>query len=241
MDRDSQIVIGPDGIVLAATADLPPGLVDRPLEECEGLSRQLRDAGKDLLQQLRRATGRIVTRDVTHDGETQPVQLIAIEALAIRRHGTDLRTLLRSKLAVLSSQALVAHVTLNVAVADDVPALVQIDSEKVAWAVTTLVGNAVRYVRTMPRRYPGGKVDVLASFNRATGDVTIEVQDDGPGIPADSVARLFKRDGLNVLGTGLALLVMADLCAAHGGKIDVRSTTDASSHGTIVRLTFPAE
>jgi signal transduction histidine kinase len=161
MDRDSQIVIGPDGIVLAATGELPSGLVDMRLEDCEGLSRELRDA-----------------------------ELIAIEGIAIRRRATDLRTLLPSKLTVISSEALASHVTLKVVVADDVPAVVYLDSEKVAWAVTTLVGNALRYVLSGLRRKPGGRIDVLASFNAATSDVTIEVRDDGPGIPADSVARL---------------------------------------------------
>ena len=54
------------------------------------------------------------------------------------------------------------------------------------------------------------------------------------------VTRLFKRDGLNVRGAGLALLMMSDVCAAHGGTVDVHSKTDVSEHGTTVRLTFPA-
>ena len=53
MERDSQIVIGPDGIVLAATGELPPGLVDVHLEHCEALAREIRDAGQALLYQLR--------------------------------------------------------------------------------------------------------------------------------------------------------------------------------------------
>jgi signal transduction histidine kinase len=50
---------------------------------------------------------------------------------------------------------------------------------------------------------------------------------------------LFRRDGLNVRGAGLALLVISDICAAHGGIVDVRSNTDVSGHGTIVRMTLP--
>jgi signal transduction histidine kinase len=64
------------------------------------------------------------------------------------------------------------------------------------------------------------------------------VQDDGPGVPAGTVAQLFRRDGLNVQGAGLALLMISDVCAAHGGTVDVRSNTDASGHGTTVRMTF---
>ena len=241
MEPDSQIVIGPDGTVLAATGQLPSGLVDVHLEDCAGLSREIRKAGEALLHQLRRSGKRIVTQTVPHgdDSGSRTVELIAIEALAIRRDAIDLRVLLSSKLAVISFQAAEVHVTLNIIVADDVPAVVHVDSEKVAWAVTTLVGNALRYVRSGSRRMHGGTIDVRASFDPTSSQVTIEVQDDGPGIPADTVRRLFTRDSLNVRGAGLALLLMADICAAHGGTVDVRSSTDVSAHGTTIRLTLP--
>jgi two-component system sensor histidine kinase QseC len=180
-----------------------------------------------------------VSHEIALDDDGKQVQLIALEALPLRRRATDLRALLRSKLAVLSSQALAARVALNVQVADEVPPEVQVDSEKVAWAVTTLIGSALRYVQSGPHRTPG-QIDVRASYEPPGAELAIEIRDNGPGIPSDSVARLFKRDGLNVLGTGLALLVMADVCAAHGGRIDVRSSTEASNHGTTVRLTFAA-
>jgi signal transduction histidine kinase len=159
--------------------------------------------------------------------------------LAIRRMPTDVRKLLASKLAVISSQAAAVDVTLSVVVADDVPAVVHVDSEKVAWAVSTLVGNALRYVRSGSRRMPGGAINVRVSVDPIRSQVMIDVRDDGPGIPADTVTRLFKRDGLNVRGAGLALLLMSDICAAHGGTVDVRSNIDPAEHGTSVRLTFP--
>jgi signal transduction histidine kinase len=237
MNLDAQIVIGPDGVVLAVAGDLPTNLVDAHLEDCEGLSREIRDAGQALLHRLHRSRNRVVTHDLTLDGGGRRLQLVAIEALAIRRAPTDVRALLASKLSVLSFQAAAVDVTLNIVVADDVPAIVLLDSEKVAWAVTTLVGNALRYVRS-GRRIPGARIDVRAAFDPATSEVAIEVQDNGPGIPADTVTRLFRRDGLNVRGAGLALLLMSDICLAHGGTVDVRSSVDVSKHGTTVRLTL---
>jgi signal transduction histidine kinase len=238
MEPVSHIIIGPDGTVLAATGQLPPGLVDVRLEDCEGLPREIGEAGKALLEQLRGSGNRAVTQTVALDGGTRAVQLVAIEALAIRRTPTDVRELLTSKLAVISSQAEELDVTLNLVVAGDVPAVVRLDSEKVAWAVTTLVGNALRYMRSGSRRMGGRTINVRTGFDPTRSRVTIEVQDDGMGIPADTVTRLFRRDGLNVRGAGLALLVMSDICTAHGGTVDVRSDTDGSEHGTIVRLTF---
>lgn len=70
------------------------------------------------------------------------LQLIAIEALPIRRAATDVRTLLTSKLGVIASQAADVTVTLHVEISSDVPPTLDVDPEKVAWAVTTLVGAA---------------------------------------------------------------------------------------------------
>jgi signal transduction histidine kinase len=239
-ERDAQLVIGPDGTVLAATGSLPSGLVDTRLHDCQGLSREIREAGTALLHELRRSGNRVVVQTVDL-GDAGTVQLVAIEALAIRRSATDVRALLASKLSVISSQALDVAVTLNVAVAADVPAVVHVDPDKVAWAVTTLVGNALRYMRPGSRQKQGGAIHVRAGFDPASSQVNIEVQDDGPGVPAGTVARLFKGDGLNVRGAGLALLLISDICGAHGGAVDVRSSTDRAGHGTTVRMTFAAD
>ena len=226
--------------MLAATGQVPQGLVDVRLEDCQELPREIREAGKALLHQLRRSGDRVAIEIVVLDGGRRSALLVAIDALAIRRTAIDVRALLASKLDVLSSQAAALDVTLGVEVAADVPAVVQLDPEKVAWAVTTLVGNALRYVRSGSRLMPGGTITVRVGVDPISSQVAIEVQDDGPGVPADTVARLFKRDGLNVRGAGLALLLISDICAAHGGSVEVRSQTNVAEHGTTVRLLFAA-
>ena len=240
MDREraSQLIIGPDGIVLAAVGQLPPGLVDRRLDDCHGLSPEIRKAGTILLEELRLSGNRVATQTMALDAGGRMVEMVAIEALAIRRTATDVRALLTAKLNVISSQAAAVDVALTVITDDDVPAVVHLDSDKVAWAVTTLVGNALRYIQLASRRGHRGTITVRTSFDPGSSQVIIEVQDDGPGVPADTVARLFRHDGLNVRGAGLALLLIADICGAHFGAVDVRSSTDASAHGTTVRMTF---
>ncbi len=239
MKNCSQIAIAPDGTVLAASGAVPPGLIDRRLEDCASLPPAVRAAGSALLQELRVSGTRIVSHTVELGGDAPAVQIVAIEALGIRRSPTNLRSLLTSKLAVILSQAEALGVTLTVEVADDVPAVVHLDCEKVAWAVTTLIGNALRYVQVPSRRLGGKAVHVRASFDCISSNATIEVSDDGPGIPADTVTRLFLRDGLNVRGSGLALLLIRDILLAHGGTVDLQSSTDPVAHGTAIRLTFP--
>ena len=78
MEGDTQIVLGPDGTVLAATGQVPPGLVNVRLEDCQDLSREVREAGKALLQQLRRSGDRVAFQAVALDGERRIVHLVAI-------------------------------------------------------------------------------------------------------------------------------------------------------------------
>ena len=152
--KHSQIVIGPDGTVLAASGQVPQSLIDTRLEDCASLSPAVRAAGATLLHQLRVSGTRIVSQTLDLDDPDTSVQIVAIEALAIRRSATDIRHLLTSKLTVISSQAEAAGVTLSVEVADDTPVVVHLDSEKVAWAVTTLVKCiAVRADTVAPARW----------------------------------------------------------------------------------------
>jgi signal transduction histidine kinase len=238
VDR-SQLVLAPDGTILAATGRLPLDLIGQRLDDAGSLPAELRAAGRAVLDRLRGSGERVAHVTVELPGPDNVVDVLALEALAIHRTATNLRQLLPSKLAVISSQAEAAGVALGVKVGDDVPPLVDTDVEKLAWAVTTLVGNALRYVKTPSRRLGGKAIDVDTSFDRATSQITIVVRDDGPGIPADTVQRIFIRDGVNARGAGLSLLLIRDIMVAHGGTVDLRSRTDLDRHGTEVRLIFP--
>jgi hypothetical protein len=88
MEPHAQIVIGPDGTVIAATGPLPPGLLDVRLDDCDALPHEIREAGSALLRQLIRSGNRFVSRTVALEGAGQSVQLVAIEALPIRREAT---------------------------------------------------------------------------------------------------------------------------------------------------------
>jgi len=87
---------------------------------------------------------------------------------------------------------------------------------------------------------PGGTINVEANYDPAASEITIEVQDDGPGIAPERLNDLFRRDAVQSQRTSLGLMLVHDIIVAHGGRVDVRSNTDAFGHGTTVRLTFPA-
>jgi two-component system, OmpR family, sensor histidine kinase KdpD len=71
-------------------------------------------------------------------------------------------------------------------------------------------------------RYAQGPIEIVASSS--TGEVTVEVTDHGPGIPAGQEALIFEkfhravRDG-SPSGAGLGLSICRAIVAAHGGRI----------------------
>lgn len=160
------------------------------------------------------------------------------DAIPLQRTPTDLKKLLQGTLEVLRAQAMGRDVSLTIEAPPDLP-LVRVDAEKIAWAVATLVGNALRYVRHGSLRRPGGTIVVRLSVE--TDAVVIAVDDDGPGIPPDKAANLFRRGAGVTHGTGLALMLIKDVLVAHGGDVQVKSETNPVSSGTTIALRLPRD
>lgn len=111
------------------------------------------------------------------------------------------------------------------------PVVIRTAPEILAAVVTTLLENA--------RQHAGAEatIDVRAT---GSGDaVTIDVIDDGPGIPPADRARVFEphyTTARDTGGTGLGLTIAAALARAHGGMLALLPT----SPGAAFRLTLPA-
>jgi signal transduction histidine kinase len=135
-------------------------------------------------------------------------------------------------------QAKAFDVTLNVTVEAEVPRTVLLDADKVAWAVTAVVGNSLRYVRHGSEVMPGGMITVRVTYDATASAVTIEVQDDGRGIPAERLPLLFT-PGRDRPRIGLGLILVRDIVVAHAGQIAVDAETTGDLRGTTIRLTLP--
>ncbi|MDQ1086100.1 MULTISPECIES: cell wall metabolism sensor histidine kinase WalK [unclassified Siphonobacter] len=102
---------------------------------------------------------------------------------------------------------------------------VKADAYRISQALTNLIDNAIKYGRD------GGKVDV--TFTEDKKDWTIEVKDDGPGIPPEHLNRIFERfyrveksRSKEKGGTGLGLAIVKHIVNAHKSKITVMSRVD---------------
>jgi signal transduction histidine kinase len=107
------------------------------------------------------------------------------------------------------------------------------DPEKTETIVANLVSNALKYS-------PGGG-DIVCELEIAGDEAAVSVTDQGIGIAADDLPRLFQRFGrlerpetANIDGTGLGLFLSRELARLQGGDITVESTIDQGSRFTLV-------
>ena len=162
-----------------------------------------------------------------------------LPSIPLRFDSVDLVGLASSTVEPLEREARRLDVTLTVRGPPNLE-LVRVDPEKTAWVIATLVGNALRYVRHGSWRLPGGEIAVRIRRDDETKGVTVSVEDDGPGIPADKLPYLFSRRAGSQLAMGLGLFLVKDIVEAHGGSVSVESHSDPDAHGTKVRVTLPA-
>jgi len=97
------------------------------------------------------------------------------------------------------------------------------DANRLEQVLANLVDNAIKYGRAQGTVTVGGnKTD--------DGKIEIFVQDDGPGIPAEALDRVFERfyrvdkaRSREQGGTGLGLSIVKHIVQNHGGKVWVKS------------------
>lgn len=111
------------------------------------------------------------------------------------------------------------------------------DPERLRQVFANLIDNAIKYGRTQGRVVVRGRAVDAAR-------VQFSVRDDGPGIPAEAVARIFERfyrvdkaRSREQGGTGLGLAIVKNVVQEHGGEVRVESTPGS---GTEFFITLPA-
>ncbi len=149
------------------------------------------------------------------------LDLTAIEGgnVQLRAAPVDLHELVNDVCASLPNQANAHKVSLR----NDVPpgTLVYADGRRLEQMLTNLIDNGIKFSRE------NGTVSI--SYQSGTRDQII-VQDNGDGIPAQHLERLFERfyradraRSRELGGTGLGLAIVKHLALLHGGEVTVSS------------------
>jgi PAS domain S-box-containing protein len=109
----------------------------------------------------------------------------------------------------------------------DLP-LVAGDADRLTQVLTNLLSNAIKYSPD------GGEISVRSRLDGSL--VEVAIKDQGLGIPAEFIGRLFGRyeryedkHAGKIIGTGLGLAITRQIVEMHGGKILVESTVGSGS------------
>lgn len=185
-------------------------------EEQEQLSKSIKDSSQRLLE----ITGELLNMTQVEAGKlqmmpkiTKPIELIeyAIKANQV--------------------QADKFNIQIEVEYPEEKIGKLFVDSEKIAWVLTNLLSNAIRYSRENGR--------VVIGTQQEGDQIELYVQDFGKGIDPryhqSIFDRYFRVPGTKVQGSGLGLSISKDFVEAHGGTLTVESELGKGSR-FVIRL-----
>jgi len=159
------------------------------------------------------------------------LELTAIEGgnVTLRAAPVQLHPLVQDVCASLAAKAAANNVTLKNNAASEV--MVHADARRLEQMLTNLIDNGIKFSRE--------NGTIVISHESGTRD-QILVQDNGDGIPAQHLERLFERfyrvdraRSRDIGGTGLGLAIVKHLALLHGGEVTVTSEVGKGSTFTI--------
>jgi len=156
---------------------------------------------------------------------------------------TDLPTLLQKVLQDYAPRAASRKVELVADIPDNLPAILA-DREYLSSAVSRLVDNAIKFSKK--RAGEEGQVILSAWSAPGGGSIVIRVKDEGIGIRAEELTKLFDmfhqidRAKMEQQGSGSGLAIMRGIVMMHGGTLNVASEYGAGSTFTIELPAAPA-
>ncbi|WKL26640.1 ATP-binding protein [Sinorhizobium meliloti] len=134
---------------------------------------------------------------------------------------------------MLSPRAHEKNIEIGATVAIEVPERMLFDAARLRQVLFNVVGNAVKFTE---------KGGVFVSVDIENGSVRIRIDDSGPGMSADELARVFEEfeqagdDAQRAKGTGLGLAISRRIMEAFGGSLTAASM---SGKGSRFEIRFP--
>jgi PAS domain S-box-containing protein len=162
------------------------------------------------------------------------ISRITRNKLEMRKARIDLSGVVQSAVETARPQVEAKGHTLTVTLPPQ-PVYLDGDLTRLAQVFWNLLHNAAKYTE------PGGRISLTAEVRG--GEAVVTVQDNGIGVPASSLPRLFemfsqvdrsleRAEG----GLGIGLALVKGLTEAHGGSVEVRSEGVGHGSSFVVRL-----
>lgn len=209
-----------------------------PLSLIKGYVETLLDGAKDnpevetkFLQTIQRNSERLqfLIEDLLTISELESGRL------KMNLQSVKLRSLVDRVLEDFKTHAEARRVTLK----NEVPELTaRVDSDRLQQVLGNLIGNAIKY------GHHDGRVAVSGRMSDGNA-IELCVRDDGPGIPAEALERVFERffrvdkaRSREQGGTGLGLSIVKHIVQSHGGKVWAKSEL---GKGAAFYFTLPAK
>jgi two-component system, OmpR family, phosphate regulon sensor histidine kinase PhoR len=206
-----------------------------PLASLKALTETLRDGALDDPKAAPRFLGQIETEvDALTQMVTELLELSRIESgqVPLELKSVPAAALLLSASDRMRAQVERAGLALVTEAADELPDVLA-DQPRLEQVLVNLIHNAIKFTR------PGGEVFLTAQAEE--GFVRFSVRDNGIGIPASELERIFERfykanRARSGGGTGLGLSISRHLVEAHAGRIWVESR---EGQGSTFHFTIP--
>jgi C4-dicarboxylate-specific signal transduction histidine kinase len=219
---------------LAAVGQLVSGVaheLNNPLQAIVGFTELLmradhRQETRDDLEHVRAAAHRAakIVRNL----------LAFVRRSAAERRAANLNDIIESTVALRRYEMAAQGLKVEEVYADDLPPVL-VNREEIQQIVLNVVLNAEHAMRSAGLR---GRLSIRTA-RTGSSDIAVDIQDEGPGVPAALAARIFepffstKEVGE---GTGLGLSLALGIAEAHGGSL----TLIPVPAGACFRLTLPA-
>jgi signal transduction histidine kinase len=204
--------------------------LNNPLQSILGFTELLIDAEER--PELRRDLEQ-VRSEAIRAGKIVRNLLAFVRRSSSERAITHVNDLVKTTISLRSYEFGSANIRLFESYGEGLPA-VFINPEEIQQVILNLILNAEQAIRNAQR---GGTLTLTTKC--VDEMVTIEIQDDGPGVPAALAGRVFepffstKEVGE---GTGLGLSIAMGIAEAHGGTLTLVPT----SNGACFRLALPS-
>jgi signal transduction histidine kinase len=196
----------------------------------DGLAEMPREQLEELVSSLQRGTLRL-TRLI--DNLLESVRIESGQ-LAIRRQEVDLAQVVEDAQELVAGLLVQRGQSLRVELPADLP-VIRGDAQRLAQVVTNLLANANKFG-------PEGS-EIRVGGARGDGEVSVWVEDLGPGVPESEGGSIFERFYRSAeqepepRGLGLGLWIVKSIVERHGGHVRAERTAEGRTRFTV---TLPA-